>query len=157
MSCSENEFREKYGYWIGDRIVHHSYIHGKATNKEIADDILKIETIDVRNDLVKVFDNRNYYRKTKKYYPANIFEKLPDFHIGDVVIIHKPINKDIFTTWPNFGAMERFNETIQTISYIPEFMDIVLCEDVKFSFNKAWLEIYKPDEIKLDMSVDDFL
>lgn len=150
---TKEEFIEKYGFWEGDKVVHHSYIHRGSTNNDIADRILEVVAINLSTEHINVAgDNLNESHKTTDYYRAGMFEKLPNFKSGDTVIVHKPINVRIPPVW--IDTMDKRDDEELDIKYVRTFYADL---GVGYGFNLAWLEIQKNEPFESEILLEDFL
>lgn len=150
---SKENFIKKYGFWEGDKVVHHSYIHGENSNKDIADRILEVVAINLSTEHINIIGNSlDESHKTTNYYRAGMFEKLPNFKSGDTVIVHKPINVRISPSW--IDRMNKYDGKelrVETIGM--RDLDLGVC----YNFNRAWLEVPKDEPFESEILLDDFL
>lgn len=150
---SKEDFIKKYGFWEGDKVVHHSYIHGENSNKDIADRILKVVAINLATEHINVTGHSlGESHKTTDYYRAGMFEKLPNFKSGDTVIVHKPIDVKIPPIWVD-GMDKRDNEELD----IQNVQTFYASLGVGYGFNLAWLEMPKDEPFESEILLDDFL
>ena len=146
---SIEEFVEKYGYNVWDKVVHYSYEHTPC-NANLVDYTFRVEDINYEAEVVDVIDEYNDRRKFEV--PARLFSKLPDFKIGDTVIVHKPINVRIYPAWTD--RMDEYDGKELRV----EILDThVLYLGVFYSFNSAWLELLKNEPFESEILLDDFL
>lgn len=150
---TKEEFIKKYGFWEGDKIVHHSYIHMGSTNKDIADRILEVVAINLATEHINVTGEKlGGSHKTTDYYRAGMFEKLQDFKIGDTVIVHKPINVRISPSW--IDRMNKYDgKELRVETLGMRDLDLGVC----YNFNRAWLEVPKDEPFESEILLDDFL
>ena len=138
MVTTKEEFIKKYGFWKGDNVVHHSYIHKKKTNKAMADRIFSVSSVDLDNEYIKLYDRFYVYYQPSGYYRAERFEKIPALEVGNIVIAHKPVDVKYSPTW--ISEMDVYDG--KEIEIIAVHGSIVTCSNY-FKFNLAWLEVPK--------------
>lgn len=151
---SIEEFIEKYGYDVGDKVVHHYYEHIPC-NINLVDYTFRVEHINYEAETVDVIEE--YNGKNKYEVPARLFSKLPDFKIGDEVIIHKPAIGSVFPGWVSIAMDELVGET-REISEFNRSFDFVKLNGLSYWFGLGTLEPAHEAAFDADLgNTDDFL
>lgn len=148
------EFIEKYGYDVGDKVVHHYYEYIPC-NINLVDYTFIVEDINYEAETVDVIEE--YNDKHKYEVPARLFSKLPDFKIGDEVVIHKPAIGSAFPAWKSEAMDKHVGET-REISEFNRNYDFVKLNGLSYWFGLGTLEPVCEATFDADLgNTDDFL
>lgn len=148
------EFIEKYGYDVGDKVVHRYYEHIPC-NINLVDYTFRVEDINYEAETVDVIEE--YNGKNKYEVPARLFSKLPDFKIGDEVIIHRPAIGSAFPGWIS-ETMDKYVGEIREISEFNRNYDFVKLNGLDYWFGLGTLEPVREAAFDADLGdTDDFL
>lgn len=152
---SMEEFIAKYGYDVGDNVVHYSYEH-TPHNENLADYTFMVVYINYEAETVDVIEK--YHSKHKYEIPARLFSKLPDFKTGDEVIIHKPTIGSDFPGWVG-EAMNKHVGEIREISKFYRSYDFVNLRGLEpYLFGLGILESVSEAAFDADLGdTEDFL
>lgn len=151
---SIEEFVEKYGYDVGDKVVHHYYEHIPC-NINLVDYTFIVEDINYEAEAVDVIEK--CHGKHKYEVPARLFSKLPDFKIGDKVIVHRPVAGSAFPGWISM-AMDKVVGEIKEIAKFNRSYDFVNLKGMSHWFGLGTLELVSEASFDADLeNTDDFL